>query len=250
MEIEGTNKKIFITGISAGIGRVLATQLVKSGYEVWGLARRKDLLEKLKQELGPKLTISACDLSDIEEMRNTAKLMREANFIPDVVVLNAAVHQRDVNNGLLFNEAHLTVKTNLDGPLFWISEFLPDFLKKQGGLFVGISSTAAYRPHKGTVSYAATKAALSMAFRGLRVSFIQTGIRFSTVHFGPIATDMWWGKKISLVSSPEDAARFIVSVFEKRSGSYFFPFISTAFMRLTSLLPDSAYVFFASLLKK
>ena len=44
--------KILITGTSSGIGRELARQLAEAGHQVWGIARRKDLLESLRHELG------------------------------------------------------------------------------------------------------------------------------------------------------------------------------------------------------
>jgi len=44
--------KILITGASSGIGRELAKQLVKDGHVVWGVARRENLLNDLKKELG------------------------------------------------------------------------------------------------------------------------------------------------------------------------------------------------------
>ena len=40
--------KVFITGVSAGIGKMLAINLIKAGHEVWGIARRREALEELK----------------------------------------------------------------------------------------------------------------------------------------------------------------------------------------------------------
>ena len=242
-------QKIFITGISSGIGRALAVQLVRTGHEVWGTARRKELLEQLSDQLDGKLLFSGGDTSNIDDNKKIAAEMRAKNFIPDAVILNAGIHARDIKDGLIFSEAQTALKTNLEGPLFWISEFLPDFLKRRDGLFVGISSTSAYRPYRGTLTYSATKSALSMLFRGLRLNFAKTGVRFSAIHFGPIATEMWRGKKGFSVSSPEAAAQFIVSTLDKKSASYFFPVLSTSLMRLSVLLPDKIFSFFTSLIK-
>lgn len=248
--MKNSAKKIFITGISSGIGRALTIRLVKSGHQVWGMARRKELLEQLRNQLDNKLLLSVGDISSIEDNKRIAAEMRINNFIPDVVILNAGVHSRDVKDSLVFNEAQLALKINVGGPMFWISEFMPDFLKRCNGLFVGISSTSAYRPHKGTVTYAVTKSALSMLFRGLRLNFDNTGVRFSTIHFGPIATDMWWGKKSFLVATPNDAVNFIISTLDKKSASYFFPFLSTTLLRLTNFLPDKVFNYCASLIRK
>ena len=244
------NKKVFITGISSGIGQSLAIKLVKDGHRVWGVARRQEALEELRKNLGDKLIVSAGDVGNQNEMEKIAAEMKEKNFLPDIVVLNAAIQPRDVQNGLHLESAQKALLTNLDGALFWIAKFLPDFLQNRQGLFIGISSTSAHRPSKNHVIYPSTKAALSMAFRGLRFNFKKSGVGFSTIHFGPIATKMWQGKVNFLVPSADQAAQFIISTFGKKSSSYFFPFLSTSFLRLTGSLPDSFFGLLTSLLKK
>ena len=65
--------KIFITGISSGIGKALAKRLVVAGHIVWGVARRKELLDQMQSELGAdKLLISTCNLANIDEMKAVA----------------------------------------------------------------------------------------------------------------------------------------------------------------------------------
>jgi len=240
--------KIFITGVSSGIGRAIAMQSAQLGHEVWGLARRRNLLEELQRDIGSALTISVADVTSVEDMTRVAAQMRQEGFIPDVVVLNAGTQLQDVEDGLVFSQVQHSLRTNVEGPLFWVAEFLPEFLKRNSGSFVAISSTAAYRPIKDFVAYPATKTALSMAFRGLRLNFADSAVVFSTVHLGPVATDMWKGKISFLVASRDEAARFIISIFRKRSSSYFFPFLSTSLLRMTNFLPDGVFSFVSRML--
>ncbi|MBI2064702.1 MAG: SDR family oxidoreductase [Candidatus Yanofskybacteria bacterium] len=245
--------KIFISGISSGIGKALAIRLIKRGHEVWGLARRKELLHSLKEKIGSdNLHISVCDVQDIDTSKKIIQDMRANEFIPDIVVLCAGVRSEDAHplSGLSFEKVQLMSRVNIEGGLFWVAEFMPDFMRRHSGIFIGISSTAAYRPSKNHVTYGATKAALSMAFRGLRLNYPSSGVRFSTIHFGPVATEMWEGKENFLTPSAEKAAIFIESVFKKKSGSYFFPAPTTMFMRLSLILPDSFFSLLAHLLKK
>ncbi len=241
--------KILITGISSGIGKEFANQAINQGHEVWGLARRKELLEELKKESGDKLKFSVCDIGNLDDMRQTASEMRKEDFVPDIVVLNAAVRSYDIDN-FSFGLIKTSIETNINGSLFWVSEFLPDFLKRNSGTFVAISSTAALRPDKESISYPSTKSALDMTFRGLRLNYSKDNVKFITIRFGPIGTKMWKGNKSFLVAPPRKAARFISSAVNKKSGIYYFPFISTAIFRLTIFLPDKIFRFLSDIITK
>jgi short-subunit dehydrogenase len=241
--------KIFVTGVSSGIGRELAKQLVAAGHEVWGMARNQETLESLKHELNGKLRVSVCDLQDIASCRQLASQMRAENFLPDACILNAGVYLPDLDGGLKLGELEKTFHTNFFGVMFWIGEFLPDYLKRRAGKFLAISSTSAYRPGYHTVGYPASKAALSMAMRGLRLNYADSGVGFTTVHFGPINTHMWEGKRSFLVPEATAAAAFAVRTLNKQSGSYYFPFLSTTLFRLIRFLPDRAFTFFGRVLR-
>jgi len=69
-----------ITGASSGIGRELAKQLVKDGHAVWGVARRENLLNDLKKELGDLFFYTAGDVSMENEALKIAEEMKRNNF--------------------------------------------------------------------------------------------------------------------------------------------------------------------------
>lgn len=241
--------KVLITGVSSGIGRALLTQLLDSGHEVWGVARRADVLEELTVAAqNSRLHVSPCDVKDAAQVQGVAVDMRAHGFIPDVVVLNAGVFVPDIHEVFHFGAHQESFAVNLDGALRWVAEFLPDFLTRGTGTFIAVSSTAAFRP-SGSASYSASKAALSMAFRQFAMSFADRGITFSTVHFGPIDTRLWPGKRFFLVPSPERAAAYVARLFDRPSGLYFFPFITTTLLRISLFVPDRVFRFFAQYLR-
>jgi uncharacterized protein len=241
--------KIFITGVSSGIGREIAKKAVGAGHDVWGMARKQEELDGLKQELGGRLRLSACDLNEESDCRRLAGEMRTANFVPEACVLNAGVYLSDLDGGLKRAEFEKTFQTNLFGVVFWIGEFLPDFLQRKSGTFLAISSTSAFRPSFDCLAYPASKAALSMTMRGLRLNHANTGVRFNTIHFGPINTQMWQGKRSFLVPEPEQAAAFVMKTLPKKGGVHYFPFLSTSLFRLSRFLPDRFFSFFGRALR-
>ena len=239
--------KIFITGVSSGIGKTLTIELIRLGHEVWGIARRQEELESLKKNLNSThLYLSRCDIESFDDMKNVVGEMKSKNFIPDIVVLNAAVNLQNPKNNFDFNLYRKSFDINLYGALFWVREFLEEFLGRNKGQFIAISSTSAFRHGYGGISYSASKAALSLTFRRLRIHFAKTDLEFYTVYFGPIRTGLWRGPQIPVVvPSVDRAAKYIVKVFNKSGGEYYFPFFTTLLSRLSTFLPESLFILFS-----
>ncbi len=238
---------ILITGASSGIGRALASELVAQGHTVWGIARRRELLESLAQQVGPeRFRWSAADVLDPASVDLAIAQMRAAGFTPDAVVLNAGAFAEDLEPEYRYDTVRRVLQTNVDGALIWVDRFLPEFRRRQAGQFVAISSVSAYRPDTTSVAYSASKAALSMAFRCLRLRYANSGVAFKTIHFGPVATaisprysrDAGLQKKYWFVLTPQQAAQGIAEALTSRRDVFYIPLAITTVFRLLRVLPD------------
>lgn len=250
---------IFITGVSTGIGRELVKKLVTEGHTVWGIARDNELLTALEKEVGKKrFFYTVCDVSNKRDVVKTMKAIKRKSFQPDVIILNAAVYSKDLVP--LYNTVSISkaFAINFFGALIWIEQFLPVFLSRDGGHVVAISSTSAFRPDPQSLSLPSSKAALSMAFRSLRLRFATEKIIFGTVHFGPVATAIspnytssTGAPKYPFVLTPKEAAENIQQVMrERKSKDYFFPFFPTFIFRLLLCIPDAFFAKFSIFLKR
>ena len=72
--LECDNMKALVTGASSGIGRDIAIELSKRGYDLILVARNRELLEEVQKEVKTKSTIIVLDLSNKE---NCIKLLEE-----------------------------------------------------------------------------------------------------------------------------------------------------------------------------
>ncbi len=232
--------RVFITGVSSGIGRELTRQLVRAGHEVFGVARREAELADLGRELGPRFSFARCDVRSGEAINRVLRMLEARAFLPDVVVLNAATMGPD---------AREVFETNVLGVLGWIEGFVERFLQRGHGQFIAIASIAAFRPDGDNIAYAASKAALAMAVRGLRLRYRTTRLCFKTIYFGPVATliDPRFGEvrsraKKLFVISVNRAARAVFRAMPGRRHDYYAPFWPAFVFRLSSFLPDSWYI--------
>lgn len=178
-----------ITGASSGIGRDMARVLAAQGYDLLLVARRKDRLEELKNELNVNVKIIAMDLS-IEE--NVYKLYEKCQkYDIDMLINNAGFG--------LFGEF---LETDLDTELKMIDLnvrayhiltklFLKDFVKKNKGYILNVCSSAGFMAGPRLSTYYATKnyvTKLTMAINEeLRVR--KSKVVISALCPGPVASE-------------------------------------------------------------
>lgn len=249
---------ILLTGASSGIGREAARQLVLAGHTVWGVARRADALMQLQTELGPtRFHPLVGDVSKPAEVQAVLATLTTAGVVPDAVVLNAAVMLPDTAPEYTHAVASQVFATNVDGALRFVDGLLPKFRARGSGQFIAVASTSAFRPDPTSISLPASKAALAMAFRGLRLRYQHTGIQFKIVYFGPVATAIIpayttpQGKpKYWFVMSAQAAGRKLARVLAGQRGSYYFPLVSTLPFQLLRILPDTWFANISGWLKR
>lgn len=242
--------KIFITGVSSGIGWETAKLLVQSGHEVWGVGRRAFSISGA--------TYTQCDVTDLTQIEKVFQAMRSQNFIPDIVVLGSAVYPKDLTGeDFDLKKTRHGFAVNFFGALVWIEKFLPLFRQRNSGKFVAVSSIAAFRPDRRSVCLPSSKAALSMAMRSLRLRYERENIKFTVVYFGPVATpvvpefmDEHGQKKYFFVLSAPEAARKLSKAIFGEKDKYFFPSWLVLLVRLSLIFPDSVYSTLSQRIKK
>lgn len=147
--------KALITGASSGIGRDIARILSNKGYDLILVARRKNKLEKLKEELKTSVTIIALDISSTF---NCTKLYNKVkNEEIDILINNAGFglfgQFADINLEKELDMIDLNIKT-----VHTLTKlFLNDFIKKDKGYILNVASSAAFLPGPLMATYYSTK---------------------------------------------------------------------------------------------
>lgn len=247
--------RVFVTGVSSGIGRQLAIDLVTAGHEVYGIARRKKQLRELAERIADaRFTYGVCDVSDHDSRSAISRELVARQWLPDVVILNAGIEVEEELPGLSVEVFEHTMRTNCAGSFFWISEFIEPFQARGSGQFIAVSSTNAHWPKGASVAYSASKAALSMTMRALRIRYAGSGLLFKLLYVGPVATAIQpryldpRRSRSPIVSSVESVSAYLLKMISSEREDRYFPALIWLICTFLRWLPDKVFVGLSSML--
>ena len=89
MDLGISGKTALVTGASAGIGRAIAKALAAEGVKLAVVARRRNLLETLQDEIGAKLVVIGCDLMQEDAPAKIAQAALAGLGSVEILVNNA-----------------------------------------------------------------------------------------------------------------------------------------------------------------
>lgn len=151
-----------ITGASSGIGRELAAIHAAKGGDLVIVARSADKLAAVKSELesqhGVQVMTIAKDLSLPDSAQQVYDAVKAAGIEIDILINNAGFggqgkfHERDWANDLTMIQLNIVALTAL------CRLFLPDFVQRDRGRILNVSSVASLTPGPLQAVYFATKA--------------------------------------------------------------------------------------------
>lgn len=219
------NKRILVTGASSGVGRAAAIRLAAEGARVLAVARRKDELDSLGEEIadgGGTSYSLPCDLIDADAIDALTEDVITRFGGVDVLVNNAGhsirrsgadtVERQYDHDRLMRLNYHAPVRLtlNLLGPM-----------RTQGGGQIINSST--WGVPGGLMpmftAYHASKAALAAFSRSLQAEERAHGIVITSLHFPLMRTPMiapTKGYDGRAALEPDDAARWVVHAVRHR----------------------------------
>ncbi len=233
-------KKVLITGVSSGIGRELVKDLSSKGYIVIGIARRKDLLESLEEELSKSasFTYITADLANEKTWEVIIETLKRKRYIPDVVIFNAATWEKKFVTEFSYESLERMHKVNFLSVMKGLSLLFP-YCKKRKTHFIAISTLSAlWGSAEEGIGYPASKAALTNAFEGLYQKFRKTNFIFTTISLGPIKMSSNSFKLFRPFQiSSKDAVNLIEKGIREKKPAYSSPALLFWFFGFLRLLP-------------
>jgi 3-oxoacyl-[acyl-carrier protein] reductase len=183
-----------VTGGSRGIGRAIAVELARHGYDVVITYKANDEAAaetlRLIREAGGNGEVLKFDVGNADETEvKINELLTRLERI-DVLVNNAGVTADGLFMMMPREDWNTVIDTTLQGFYNMTKPILRKMVRKKRGCIVSLSSVSALVGNRGQANYAAAKAGLIAASRALASEVARLGIRVNVVAPGPIATDM------------------------------------------------------------
>ncbi len=198
-----------VTGASRGIGRAIAIELAKRGYDIVVNYRTDEggARETAAQieRVGRRAHVHNADTSrndEVAAMFSTIDLIaqdaaktdagpggRDATGL-DVLVCNAGITRDTLLGASTPADFDEVLATNLNGTVSCCREAALRMSSRRRGSIVTLSSVAAQRPGRGQSNYAASKGAIEAFTKALAVELAPRNVRVNAVAPGIIETQM------------------------------------------------------------
>ncbi|WP_211747709.1 3-ketoacyl-ACP reductase [Paenibacillus sp. Marseille-Q4541] len=212
-------KIALITGAGRGIGRATAIEFAKEGIHVGLIARNRDHLEKVAEELKPfgvKVSVATADVSDLESITKAVEHIKQELGPIDILINNAGISKFGNFMELDPKDWEKIIQVNLMGVYYTTRAVLPQMIERKSGDIINISSTAGQKGAPVTSAYSASKAGVLALTESLMLEVRKHNIRVTALTPSTVATDMAVDLNLTdgnpdKVMQPEDLAEYMVS---------------------------------------
>ncbi len=217
--------KILITGVSKGLGRVLADRYMKEGHEVIGCGRDPESILDLRFGCDDAHRFDIVDVAQANKVDVWFETVDASHGIPDLIINNAAIMNEPRNLWEVpTKEFHQLIDVNVKGVYNVIRAFVPAMVKRVTGVIVNLSSGWGRGTSPQVAPYCASKFAIEGLSQAMAAE-LPDPMACVPLNPGVIATAMLkqaWGVESERFPTPEQwvdvAAPYILQLDRKDNG--------------------------------
>lgn len=183
-----------ITGSSRGIGRAIAIELGRQGFEVLINCIKNEELARETADIicsaGGRADLFICDVGDLNSVNKMYEFSKKTFGFVDTVVNNAGVSRYSLFTDEDADSFDSVMNTNVRGVFNVCHAFIPDMVERKFGRIINISSMWGLVGASCEAIYSASKAAVIGLSKSLAKELGPSGITVNAVAPGVIKTDM------------------------------------------------------------
>ena len=187
-------KTVLITGGSRGIGKCIAENLAKDGFNVvLNYNKSEKQAKQIKKELeeqGINIEICKADVSKREEVKKLVKFTLNKFGNIDVLINNAGIARLQMFNDITDSDWNEMLGTNLNSVFYTTQEVLPNMIHNKNGCIINVSSIWGLVGASCEVAYSVSKAGIDGMTKSLAKELGPSNIRVNSIAPGVIDTEM------------------------------------------------------------
>lgn len=182
-----------VTGASSGIGAEIARALARRGHNVTLVARRKERLYQLAQELhndhGVRAEVIACDVADAAAREQLVLELARLGLTVEILVNNAGYGTGGRFHKLALERELAMVRLNSEAVVALCGTFVPAMVARGRGAVLNVASAIGFQPVVNEATYGATKAFALSFTEALHGELAGTGVSVTALCPGPVKTE-------------------------------------------------------------
>jgi 3-oxoacyl-[acyl-carrier protein] reductase len=179
-----------VTGATGGLGGAMARALHAQGATVAISGTRREALEALATELGERVHVLPCDLSDKAQVEALVPAAEAAMGQLDILVNNAGVTKDGLFMRMKDEDWDAVLAINLTSAFRLSRAALKGMMKRRFGRIIGITSVVGVTGNPGQGNYAASKAGMIGMSKSLAAEVATRNITVNCIAPGFIASPM------------------------------------------------------------
>ncbi len=185
------SKYALITGASRGIGKAIADELAREGYNLYlTCIRSVDALYEYSRELSEKYGISCVpfigDMGNFDDVNSLFGTITDL----DVLINNAGISYVGLLSEMSCEDWHRIMAVNIDSLFYTCRLAIPLMLSKHSGKIINISSVWGNVGASMETAYSASKGAVNSFTKALAKELAPSNIQVNAIACGVIDTDM------------------------------------------------------------
>ena len=239
-----SNKVIWITGASTGIGKALAVKFAKNGWNVAISARRLELLEEISKQ-NENIFSFPLDVTNKGECKKVFSEIKNKFGQMDLCIFSTGTWDPKREKEIDVEQIENVMKVNFFGTVNTIKSVEKYFKELGKGHISIVSSIAGYRGLPNSTGYGPSKSALNNLTESLYFDFKKYGVRVSLISPGFIKTPMTDKNdfKMPFLKTTEYAADKIYNgLVNTNAFEIHFPKQLTIVLKILKILPNWLYL--------
>ena len=185
-----TNKTVFLTGSTGGIGKEIAFQMSSLGAKMILTGTNEERLKNLSNKLPNENDYIVSDLNNSQNIEDLTNQVIERGYLIDILINNAGITKDNLFLRMKEDEWASVLNVNLHSTVLLTQKIIKGMIKRKTGRILFITSIIGHSGNSGQSNYSASKAGVAAFSKSIAAEVASRGITVNCIAPGFIKTPM------------------------------------------------------------